>query len=91
MTTLEERLTERARPACKTCTFIEALPPEQQAEWDEAMKKPRWSDQLLASEARATSATLTHAVPPGDSSIELHRQRGHRADEERRGRQDDGR
>jgi hypothetical protein len=72
-----EDLLRPAPPRCKTCSFIANLDPALGAEVAEAVRKPIFSDRVLANGMEKVETEYNQA--PGETSIRTHRQKGHAA------------
>lgn len=80
MPTPTERLAARkALTECRVCGWLATLTEKDRREWQQAIVNPRFGAALVASElAVEMTATGYDGLVPGESSVQTHRQRGHR-------------
>jgi hypothetical protein len=80
MPTPTERLSLRkALQECRVCAWLSILDEKARREWQLAIVNPRFGAALVASElAVEMTATGYDGSIPGETSVQTHRQRGHR-------------
>lgn len=85
-TTPTQRLEERKRLAeCRVCAWLVSLSEDDRKEWQKAIADRRFGAEMVASEimveinARASDDATAYSGPTiGESSVDTHRQRGHK-------------
>ena len=84
MPTPTERLTTRkAMMDCRVCTWLASLEDKERREWQAAIVNTRFGSALVASEiaieiTNQDEDSRYDGYVPGESSVTIHRQRGHR-------------
>lgn len=78
--TPSERLAaKKALAECRVCAWLASLTEKNATEWREAIGSPRFGAGLVAAEiALEMQSTGYDGLVPGESSVQTHRQRGHR-------------
>ena len=78
-TPAERLAAKKALQECRVCAWLASLSEKDSTEWREAINSPRFGAGLVAAEiALEMKSTGYDGVQPGESSVQSHRQRGHR-------------